>query len=140
MPSLYENRLSNPTANAQSNLSGRTHYVDADTLRFHKSRILSAAAVDDGLLFVIIESCAMDYHNTRRGFRYVVFDIFGSVISRVELEDCWQSRGAARKAMWAYLDTVDAKAITAEAIDRAERNHAEEMAELRAKIAPALAA
>lgn len=134
MPSLYTNKGGSPKDNAQRNLAGRTHYVDSDTLRWHKSRILSARHVDGGLLFAIVESCALDMHNTRRGCRYVVFDIFGNVISRVALEDCWRTSAQADKAMWAYLDTVDAKAVTREAIERTERYHAQEMAALSAKL------
>ncbi|MBR1038918.1 hypothetical protein JQ593_22805 [Bradyrhizobium viridifuturi] len=36
--------------------------------------------------------------------------------------------------MWDCLNTLDAKAITRAAIERAERNHANEMADLRAKL------
>lgn len=34
MPNLYRNEASDPRDNAQRNLSGRTHYVDDDTLRW----------------------------------------------------------------------------------------------------------
>jgi hypothetical protein len=102
-------------------------------LRWHKSRILSSRVVDNGLLFAIIESAALDMNNTRRGFRYVVFDVFGHAVSRVNLEGCWRTRDGAAKAMWAYLNTIDAKAITREGIEREERNHAREIAELLAR-------
>lgn len=128
---LYRDESSNPKWNAQRNLIGRTHYVDDETLRFHKSRVLSAHVVDNGLLFAIVTSDAMDMHNTKRGFRYVVFDLFGMVISRNKIEDAYKSREAATKAMWAWLNKANASEITLTAIDRAERQHATEMAELR---------
>jgi hypothetical protein len=58
-----------------NNLCGRTHYVDQDTLRWHKSKIISSHVVDGGLLFAIVTSDALDMQNTKRGFRYVIFDV-----------------------------------------------------------------
>jgi hypothetical protein len=63
---MYRNQASDPKSNAQRNLAGRTHYVDDDTLRFHKSRVISARHVDQGLLFAIVTSDALDMNNTRR--------------------------------------------------------------------------
>ncbi len=123
-----------PKLHAQRNLIGRTHYVNDDTLRFHKSKILASYVVDCGLLFALVESCALDMDNTRRGFRYVVFNVFGHVISRVDLEDCFGTKAAATKAMWAWLNECDAKTETLEALERVERRHAQEMAELRGKL------
>lgn len=37
MPELYREQGNNPKYHAQRNLQGRTHYVDDDTLRFHKA-------------------------------------------------------------------------------------------------------
>jgi hypothetical protein len=122
MTPYNDDRGSNPKINAQRNLAGRTHYVDDDTLRFHKSRVISARAVDDGLLFAIVTSDALDWNNTRRGYRYVVFDVTGRVVSRVDLEDAFKTSRQATKAMWAWLNEADAKAITLEAIALAEKN------------------
>lgn len=87
MTSLYRDELSYPKVNAQANLCGRTHYVDDATLHWHKSRIISARVIDRGLLFAIVTSDALDMNNTKRGFRYVVFDVFGNVLSRPKLEE-----------------------------------------------------
>ena len=130
----FETRGGNATFNAQQNLRERTHYVDDDSLRFHKSRILQTHVTDDGLLFALLESVALDWDNTRRGFRYVVFNIFGDVISRVSLEDCSATREAARKAMWRYLNTVDAKAETLAALAQHHAQADRDFAELRAKL------
>lgn len=135
MTNFFRTESSDPKINAQRNLAGRSHYVDDDSLRFHKSRINACRIVDNGLLLAIVESVAIDYRNTQRGFRYVVFDVFGHVISRVELDDCWRTSEQALKAMWAYLDTVDAPTHTLTAIENAERCHAEEMADMRKKVA-----
>jgi hypothetical protein len=130
MPNLYRTESYYPRENAQRNLTGRTHYVDDDTLRWHKAKVLSTAVVDRGLLFALVESVALDIDNTRRGFRFAVFDIFGHVISRVDLENSWRTRDQATKAMWAYLNTIDAGAITLASIERERAVHDREMTEL----------
>lgn len=131
---LYREQGSNPKYHAQRNLQGRTHYVDDDTLRFHKSRVLSARIVDGGLLFAIVTSDALDYNNTKRGYRYVVFDVFGKVLSRVDLEDAFKTAAAATKAMWKYLDTIDATAHTLKAIEEQRIAQARELDDFAAKV------
>jgi hypothetical protein len=92
---------------AQKNLTGKTHYVDPDTLRYHKSRILESYSTDHGTLFALIESCALDMHNKSRGFRFVVFDLGGQSLGRASLEDAYKTKASAEKAMWAWLDDFD---------------------------------
>ena len=129
---LYRNESSNAKYNAQRNLSGRTHYVDDDTLRFHHSRVLSSYITDGGLLFALIE---IDMNNTKRGYRYAIFDVFGTVIDRKNLDDSWATSKAATKAMWEALNAIDAKAHTLKAIEEQARQHAREMDRLRADLA-----
>src|SRR6185369_14572061 len=131
---LFSNKSSDPKNNAQRNLQGRTHYVDDDTLRWHKSRVLSARHVDNGLLFAIVTSDALDMHNTKRGFRYVIFDIFGTVLDRPNLEETYTSSERATKAMWAALNAIDAKAHTFAAINKAREAYAAEMDYLTAQV------
>ncbi len=95
---LYGQESGDPKNNAQRNLSGRTHYVDDDTLRWHKSRICSSGHMHGGLLFRVTCSDALDMNNTRRGFRTVVFDVFGTTISRPDLENTKSTSAAAIKA------------------------------------------
>jgi hypothetical protein len=97
---------------AQDQLAGKTHYVDDSTLRFHKARVLSCDIAQEGTLFWLIESVAMNMHNTRRGFRYVVFDVFGNVVERCAIEDCFKSSKVANKALKAALAVLDGKALT----------------------------
>jgi hypothetical protein len=131
MPNLYRQEASDPKLNAQRNLMGRTHFVDPDTLRFHKSRVLAFHISDGGLLCAVLHSDALDWENTRRGYRYTVFDLFGTTVASLDLAEAFKTRAAASKAMWAKLNELDAKEITLEAIKRVERYHAQEMAELR---------
>lgn len=115
---LYTEHSSNPKYNAQYNLEGRTHYVDDDTLKFHKSRIISTHIVDDGLLFVLIESYQVDYEGTSRAFRPVVFDVFGGVVERPILEAGYKTSKQACTAMWDILDRIDTIQITEDGISR----------------------
>lgn len=131
---LFSEKSSNTKYNAQRNLQGRTHYVDDDTLRFHKSRILSTHVGSNGLIFALIESYSADYNNTRRLFRPVVFDIFGTVISRVDLEEGYKYKQAARSKLTEILNGIDAKAHTLQAIDKQEKAFIEECERMRAKV------
>lgn len=98
----YDDRGSNPKACAQSALMGRTHYVDPSNLRFHKARITSAQPISMGAFFVLVESCAADYHNTRRTFRAVCFDIFGTTVYHPDLDSGSTSTETAIKAFYKF--------------------------------------
>ena len=133
--SLFSDRYDNPKRNAQDNLEGITHYVTDSSLRFHKSRILYGRPQCGGLIYALVTSDSADYQNTKREFRYVLFDLNGTVIDRPELGEGFTSKDKAKTAMFAALDKLDAKAITNAAIDRAQKIAAEEFDELRAKVA-----
>jgi hypothetical protein len=113
---LFTNESDYPLVNAQRNLMGRTHYVDPDTLRFHKSKVLACKITDNGLLCAIVTSDSMDYQNTKRGFRYAIFDIFGTCLGRPDLADSYKTKAQATKAMWDAVNAIDAKAVTLAAI------------------------
>ena len=132
---LYRDESSYPKVNAQRNLDGRTHYVDENTLRFHKSRVLSTHVTDGGLLFAIVVSDAAGPEQSHgRIFRYVIFDVFGTVLDRKNLEDGYKSRDQAIKAMWIALNAIDAKAHTLEAIERARLQYLAELHQLALKV------
>lgn len=109
--------------NAQRNLEGRSYYVADSNLRFHHSRVLFSSEYANGLLFAIITSDALDMHNTKRGFRYVIFDICGNVIDRVNLDKSFSSKAKAHKAMEAALALIDAKRATLNAVKREKDSH-----------------
>lgn len=77
---------------AQRNLRGRTHYVDDETLRWHKSRVTSSTRLHSGLLYRVTCSDAIDPDNRKRGFRAAVFDVFGTCIDRPKLEEAFKTR------------------------------------------------
>ena len=92
---LFRRERNHARNDAQANLEGRTHYVDPDTLRFHHSRVLTAGTLADGLLYWVGESCSLDWENTRRGYRFVVFDVWGDAVTRPDLEHCKSTMRAA---------------------------------------------
>lgn len=134
MPYLYERKSSDPLRNAQLNLAGRTHYVDDDTRRYFRSRILSARSTDDGLLYAIVESCSGDHEHKTRIFRHVIFDIFGTVIDRPNMnkdgERVYKSQAPATAAMWRALEAIDADAVTRAAIESHRAAYEREMSDL----------
>jgi hypothetical protein len=103
----YDDRGSDPTLRAQDALSGRTHYCEPATLRWHKARITSARRISMGAFFMLIESCAADYENTRRVFRAVCFDIFGTVVYRPDLDESSTSTQAAAVAFAKFWNEFD---------------------------------
>jgi hypothetical protein len=105
LPELYKTSWhNNPKESAQKNLEGRTHYVEPSTLRYFNSRIVSALPVTNGAFFKIIESLSLDHNNTKRGFRAVLFDIFGTVVYRPSLEECFTSKEKADKNFYAWFE------------------------------------
>ena len=105
--SLYGNKSSYPKNNAQLNLEGRTHWASDDNLRFFGCRISSAHETESGLLFYVIESSFLDFHKTKRGFRYAIFDIFGECVARLGMDQAFSTSDKARKAMRTELEAFD---------------------------------
>ena len=119
---LYDSRyFYNPKDYAQDQLTGRTHYVDESTLRYFHARVIGAHQDADGLLFWIVESSATDPDNTGRGFRPVVFDIFGEVIFRPDLSDMVKTSDKARALYRDWLESFDITAHYREALESRAR-------------------
>jgi len=114
----FETKSSYPLNNAQSNLAGRTHYVDTDTLKFFKARVLDTGTTDNGLLFWLIESFATD---DGRKFRGVIFDIFGNTHARRSMDDAYKTAKQAKKALWADLNELNAVEITRASMESEKR-------------------
>jgi len=89
---------------------------------------------DDGLLYSIITSDALDMDNTRRSFRYVIFDIFGNVLARPDLEDSFKTSLKARKAMYDVLNGIDAKKTTLEGLEERKKQHARDIEDIQRMI------
>lgn len=132
---LFSSHSAYEKPDAQRNLMGRTHYVDDDTLRFHKARILGRGVLADGLLFYIVESVAKDYENTSRGARVVLFDLFGRTIHREELDMIPARQETARKRFWDWYGTFDVIAYYKEVLGDRQARKLREAAELEQAIA-----
>lgn len=132
---LFRDESSNPKWNAQRNLCGITHYVDDDTLRYHKSRVLLSKVTAGGLLFAIVESCASSPDGSSRVFRPVIFNVLGSVIHRPDFEGSHKTRKAAEREMWDAINAIDAKAMTLEAIERRKQSAIAELDDFAEKVA-----
>jgi hypothetical protein len=124
---LFASHSSNPRVNAQENLSKITHYVDTSTLRWHKSRILHSRPMFNGACFMILESVALDYENTRRGFRAVVFDLAGRTVYRPDLEQCRSTSRAALVDCDRWLNRFDPAAHYADALNERIRQFQREI-------------
>ena len=125
---FQERYFSQPKHEAQEALRGRTHYVDDSTLRYFHARIIDASPIMKGLFFEIMESSSLDMNNTARGFRVVVFDLFGEIVYRPSLDGMKATSTAARK-VYEKNFTIDAAAHYTEKLkskaDRLTREAAE---------------
>jgi len=63
---------------AQRQLSGITHYVDDDTLRYFECRILEVVFAEDGLTLGLITS-QPNPMTREREYRAIMFNVFGDV-------------------------------------------------------------
>jgi hypothetical protein len=79
--SLYTCKSCYLKNDAPQNLQGRTHYVDADTLKYFGARILNAGRSENGLLYWIVESVSSRPNNSGYTRRAVIFDVFGEVLA-----------------------------------------------------------
>lgn len=121
---------SSATLNAQEALSGITHYCDAGTLRYHHSRIVGASVASCGAFFKVTETCAKDYHNTRRGYRVVLFDLTGEAVYRPSLDELTRTREQADRAFYAWFNEFDELNHYREKLNRLADQKAREIAVL----------
>jgi hypothetical protein len=135
---FQERYFSQPKYEAQEALLGRTHYVTDSTLRYFHARITDARPIMEGLFFEIMESSSKDMYNTARGFRVVVFDVFGETVYRPNIEGMKSTSAAARKAYKTEF-AIDPAAHYAEKLQSRARTLARE-AEALTKAAEQVAA
>jgi hypothetical protein len=89
--------------NAQRNLSGKTHYADSDTLKFFNARIISTRVSHEGLIFGMVESIPEGFQGRKRAFRFIAFDLFGTVLNERDTE--FSTSDKARAAMVEWCDS-----------------------------------
>ena len=100
----FTNQLSNQKANAQYNLAGLTNYVNDDTLRFFKARILVAYATSCGNYFILVESLPVGGFNAPRQKRSVVFNTKGATIFTSKAVS---KTDKAKKLAYEFIDSID---------------------------------
>jgi hypothetical protein len=118
---LFRCESCDPESDAQRNLSGRTHYADANTLKYFKTRILNAGRAGNDLVFWLVESVNSRPDHGGYNKRAVAFDVFGAVITE---RDQWhRTTDQAEKALAAFLSMFDAAAHTRDELQaRARRD------------------
>jgi len=114
----YRCESSYPEHDAPRNLQGRTHYVDADTLKGFQARILNGGCTKDGLLYWLVESVQSRPNHGGYTRRAIVFDVFGDIVN--ERADMSETRGEwfkdtrkAEAAAFEFLKGFDAVTHTA---------------------------
>lgn len=119
-------------SNARQNLQGRTHYVDADTLRYFKARILNAKHSPCGLVFWLVESVNSKPTEPKKNKRFVCFDVFGTVLNE---RDQWhRTSGQAEKALYAFLNSFDEENHTANELAKLAKRKQDESDSIKAAI------
>ena len=120
---LFSDKSCYIAGNAVQNLRGRTHYVDKDTLRFFNARIVDGSDQCSGTVFSLIESLPKGFDGTR-GFRFVAFDVFGTVLNDREFFTTSQK---ATNAFYTWLGAFDLighyREVFATRATRAKREH-----------------
>lgn len=121
--SLFERHSYDAKYCAQRNLSGKSHYADDDTLKYFHARINSVKIAHEGLIFAMVESVANDPDNRSRGFRFIAFDLFGTVLNdRNHVDGTHRKSDGAYRDMLEWLDSFDVLAHYKTAMqDRAAR-------------------
>ena len=104
----YQNKSSYPDSDAKRNLQGRTHYVDDDTMRYFKARILRSHVSPSGLHYIIQESLPHPEHS-KRVRRNVIFDVFGTVVTgREEFHTSPKAADADFSTLTGWMETQEA--------------------------------
>jgi len=103
---LYACKSSYPEYDAPCNLTGRTHYVDPETLKGFGARILNAGDAAGGLLYWLVESVKSRPDAGAYTRRAVIFDVFGEVVND---RDTWhKDTGKAVAEALEFVRTFDA--------------------------------
>lgn len=112
----YRDDSSYAISRAQRALSGRTHYVDDDTMKLFGCRINACRVDYNGLYCWILESVA--HPSMGRVHRFVLFDVFGTVLTE-RGEMLRKTRKQAEKDKEAFFGTFDPLAHTENALREA---------------------
>lgn len=130
------------TKSAARTMEGRTHYFDADTLRYFGASV-SRLHVSLGVALVCLERVAADSSLTRKGYRVVVHDLTGYCLAHGEhgvpsrdIDALEFSKARADKEFASVCALVDAAArgILVDALQREAKRHARAMNDARSAL------
>ena len=76
---LYRDESSYDMSRAQTALNGRTHYLDAETIKYFGCRVNRCQIDYNGLYCWILES--VSHPSEGRLHRFVLFDVFGTILT-----------------------------------------------------------
>lgn len=126
----YQDYSCDAKYDAKRNLGDRTHYVDDDTLRYFDARVLHTHTPYKGLFFAMVES--VKHPNLGRVYRPVIFDVFGTVLDRGDIEHASKRSEPATKLMWEKINALDPKAYYLEVLTSRLRGAERQMQDLMA--------
>lgn len=109
----YRDDSSCAVSRAQRALSGRTHHVDDNTMKYFGCRINACQIDYNGLYCWILESVA--HPSMGRVHRFVLFDVFGTVLTERN-EMLRKTRKQAEKDKDAFLGSFYPMAHTEQAL------------------------
>jgi len=92
---------------AIESLEGRTSYYSTFNLRYFNCKILHCQVIHDGLFLMIIESITNPYDKLKT-FRPVVFDIFGDIVYRPDLDNGFNNKNQALKDFNQWISSFSA--------------------------------
>jgi hypothetical protein len=112
-------------ATAERLTDGKTYYYSAGTRRYFSASVSKLRVIADGMALAAIERVALDYENTRKGYRVVIHDLTGTVINdRSDLEHAHKGLPAAIRDFEAQCEKHGNGAdILRDAIERETRQH-----------------
>jgi hypothetical protein len=105
---------------AETLTAGLTHYFASNTRRFHKSRVVMLRELHGGLALGFVESVALNYENTSRGYRPGFIDADGEVFDRPGLDASYKTKAAAVKEFWRLIEGQKPVDILANMLQRKE--------------------
>jgi hypothetical protein len=118
----FECKSSYHDDDAERNLSGKTHYVDPDTMRFFSAKTLCATHCLN-LFYIIEQSQAEGFHGGRVR-KVTVFNIFGTVVEQSEET---KSATESKKTFRAYREKYSSARYAIAESKQALRDHIKTM-------------
>ena len=105
----FKEYSANHKRNAQANLSGLSHYVDNETLKFFNARVVESKVSYCGLYFILIETKSADYENKTRCKRATVFNIMGKILHQTECKSTNNKNHKIISEAYEFIDNYESE-------------------------------